>query len=395
MSDVKRKKPWTTIFITIIVTAGVTLGGLYVVGSHIQEQPNLVDNQTNTNNTDIEGNITSVTELKNGTLILSVQSAPSEEKELKYQDNIMNAIKKEADEFSNVCSIQITTKDNNESRVIYEKPNSLACKFEEEPKPIPIPPPIVNETPPIPTPTPTPIEGDKKIIVVGDIGTNTDSKNVFNAIQNKKPDVVALLGDLGYGSDLQWLKSTYGKLNMVCVPGNHESSNEDGTASLQSETQQFCSLPWYFKLNNVLFLGINTNGNLDTQLGQAQEIVMNAKQMQGVKEVHLLTHKPCAVPPNAHHPVESKVKTFCDSLKAKVPTGVKFVNDAGHNHVMSASKDGSYITSGAGGRSHYTCGTSTIFTFCDNVHFGYLEYIIKPDGTSSYKFYDYNGKVIQ
>ena len=62
---------------------------------------------------------------------------------------------------------------------------------------------------------------------------------------------------------------------------------------------------------------------------------------------------------------------------------------------MSASKDGTYITSGAGGRSHYTCGVNAEFPFCDNVHFGYLEYTIKPDGTSSYKFYDYKGNIVK
>jgi len=259
------------------------------------------------------------------------------------------------------------------------------------PEPVPTPTPI-----PTPTPTPTPIPAvDRKVIVVGDLESSTAGTAVFNSIKAKNPDVVIALGDLGYSSSLSWFKSTYGKLNMVCVPGNHESANEDGSSALQAETLKYCSNPFYFKLNKILFIGINTNGNLDVQLGEAQAQVMNAKQMQGVKEVHLLTHKPCAVPPNAHHPVETKVKTLCDSLKAKVPAGVKFVNDAAHNHVMSASKDGQYITSGAGGRSHYTCGTNTIFTFCDATHFGYLEYIIKPDGTSSYKFYDYKGSEVK
>jgi len=260
---------------------------------------------------------------------------------------------------------------------------------------VPTPPAPAPQPVPQPTPAPVPTAEERTVIVVGDLDDNTAGTNTFKSIAAKKPDVVIALGDLGYGDTLAWYKSTYGKLNSLCVPGNHESANEDGTTSLQAETLKYCSNPFYFKLNNILFLGINTNGDLTKQLAEASAVLSDPKQMQGIKEVHLETHKPCATPPNPHHPVESKVKTFCDSLKTKVPTGVKFVNDAGHNHVLSASKDGMYKTSGAGGRSHYTCGVSTYFTFCDNVHFGYLQYTIKPDGTNTYVFYDYNGKVVQ
>jgi len=257
-------------------------------------------------------------------------------------------------------------------------------------------PPVVNETPPVPEPTGT----DKKVIVVGDIDDSTGGKAVFNTIKSKNADAVVVAGDLGYDSTLSWFKSTYGTLKMVCVPGNHEDDAEDGSAALEKETIAYCSNPFYFKLNGVLFLGINTNGNIDVELGQAQQLVMNPKFMAGVKEVHLLTHKPCATPPNSHHPANEDeaakdVVTLCNSLKAKIPTGVKFVSDSAHNHVLSTSVDGMYKTSGAGGRNHYECGTSTAFPWCDNTHYGYLEYIIKPDGTSSYHFYDSTGKVLR
>jgi len=257
-------------------------------------------------------------------------------------------------------------------------------------------PPVVNETPPIPEPSGT----DKKVIIVGDVDDSTGGKAVFNTIKSKNADAVVVAGDLGYDSTLSWFKSTYGTLKMVCVPGNHEDDAEDGSAALEKETLAYCSNPFYFKLNGVLFLGINTNGNIDVELGQAQQLVMNPKFMAGVKEVHLLTHKPCATPPNSHHPANEDeaakdVVTLCNSLKAKIPTGVKFVSDSAHNHVLSTSADGMYKTSGAGGRNHYECGTSTAFPWCDNTHYGYLEYIIKPDGTSSYHFYDSTGKVLR
>ena len=257
-------------------------------------------------------------------------------------------------------------------------------------------PPVVNETPPVPEPTGT----DKKVIVVGDIDDSTGGKAVFNTIKSKNADAVVVAGDLGYDSTLSWFKSTYGTLKMVCVPGNHEDDAEDGSAALEKETLAYCSNPFYFKLNGVLFLGINTNGNIDVELGQAQQLVMNPQFMAGIKEVHLLTHKPCATPPNSHHPANEDeaakdVVTLCNSLKAKIPTGVKFVSDSAHNHVLSTSADGMYKTSGAGGRNHYECGTNTAFPWCDNTHYGYLEYIIKPDGTNSYHFYDSTGKVLR
>ena len=117
--------------------------------------------------------------------------------------------------------------------------------------------------------------------------------------------------------------------------------------------------------------------------------------MNGIKSVHVLSHKPCAVPPNAHHAVESDVKTFCNSLIPKIPSGVKVFFDQAHNHVLSSSADGMYKTSGAGGKSHYECGTSTAFPFCNNTKYGFLEYTIQPDGTTTSQFLDASGGIIK
>jgi len=262
-------------------------------------------------------------------------------------------------------------------------------------------PPVINNTNQTipPTPEPEPIK-DIKVIMVGDLDSgNTATKNVVAAIKKANPDLVAVLGDLGYASDLSWFKSAFGSFSgkLVCIPGNHESANQDGTAALEKSTLAYCGEPFYnLKLfNHALFFGINTNGNLDEQLGGAQQVVMNQTFMKDVKTLHVLTHKPCNAPPNSHHPVETAVKTFCDSLKAKIPSNVKVFFDGAHNHVMSASADGQYKQAGSGGRSHYTCGTSTAFPFCDNVHFGYLEYTIKLDGTTTSQFKDYNGNVVK
>ena len=270
------------------------------------------------------------------------------------------------------------------------------CQTPETPKPTPAPIPI-----PAPTPTPTQPAKDIKVIVVGDIEDSTAGNAVLKQIIAQKPDLVAVLGDLGYESNIQWFKDSYGKAfpgKLICVPGNHDST-EDGSTKIYAETQKFCGEP-FFNLkpfNGALFLGIDTNGNLDVQLGGAQQVVMNTTFMKNVKSVHVLSHKGCISPPNSHHPAPetTDIKTFCTSLAAKMPATVKQFWDAAHNHVMSESTNKVFKQSGAGGRSHYECPTTTTTAWwCDNKHFGFLEYMIKPDGTTTSQFKDYNGKVI-
>ena len=131
------------------------------------------------------------------------------------------------------------------------------------------------------------------------------------------------------------------------------------------------------KVGTALFMGFNTNGNLDTQLGTAQGLVTNSTFMQGVKDAFILSHKPCYTTPGSHHPIEGNVKTLCDSLAPYIlQSGVKVYYIAAHNHQMASSADGTKFLSGAGGKSHYACGTDQVWTFCDNSHYGYLELTI-------------------
>jgi len=447
-------KSLLTLVLAIIVIIGVGAAaiayGPAILNKINQSSINTNQNQTNENQTNQNGNVTSfegnITQIKsfdNGTYIVTVQAPVSAAKDKQYQDNIVQVLKKKAGQFANICTITITTKDNASSQLIYEKHNSIACKHIPPvvpPTPTPVPvPPVVNETPPVvvvppiinntvdnntepnpvpipvckdnehlhdgvcmpnptpvPTPTPQPVSNETiKVILTGDIGTNTDSTSVFNAIKKQNADNVVILGDLGYSSSLSWFKSTYGTLGnkLNCVIGNHDSASEDGSSAVDKEAKAYCANSYYFKKNHVLFLGFNTNGDLNLQGTEAAKLLTNTAFMNGIKSIHIMSHKPCAVAPNAHHPLE--IKAFCDFIKSKIPTGVKQYYDQAHNHVMSASADGTYKTIGAGGKSHYTCGVSAAFPFCDNAHFGFLEYTIQPDGTTTSQFEDYNGKVIQ
>jgi len=244
--------------------------------------------------------------------------------------------------------------------------------------------------PPQPQPAPTTI----KVIMLGDVADGSSGTSVFNAVKAQNADNIIILGDLGYASSLSWFKQTYGSLGnkLNCVLGNHEAANEDGSSSLESETKKYCANSYYIKKNSVLFLGFNTNGDLTGQATSAGKLLQSSSFMQGIKSVHIMSHKGCAVPPNSHHTVE--VKSFCDAIKAKIPSTVKTYYDSAHNHVMSSSTDGVYKQSGAGGKSHYECGTDSQFNWCNNSSYGFLVYTIKPDGTTTWQFVDYNGRVL-
>lgn len=260
-------------------------------------------------------------------------------------------------------------------------------------KPVPTPTPT-----PTPVPQPTPIGTPITFTVVGDIEDSSAGTSVFNQIKKQNATFDFVLGDLGYANDISWFKSTYGTLGdrMFCVVGNHEAANEDGSSSIESATKNYCGDSYWFKSGVNLFFFFNTNGDLSTQGTKATELLKNTTVMNGVKNLHIMSHKPCLSPPNSHHPApeSTAIKSFCDKLKSNIPTGIKVFYNQAHNHVLSASADGQYKQSGAGGRSHYTCGVSTAFPFCDNSHYGFLKYSVKADGTTTAQFIDYNGKVL-
>ena len=256
------------------------------------------------------------------------------------------------------------------------------------PKPTPVPTPT-------PTPTPKPIGKDITIAVTGDVEDSTPGNAVFNQIKKQNPTYTFVLGDLGYQSDLDWFKSTYGTLgnSMYCVLGNHEAANEDGSSALEKEALQYCGNSYWIKNNTALFLMFNTNDKADSLTGAVGKVLSNTTAMKDVKSIHVMGHKGCATPPNSHHPA-GEISKLCDFLKTKIPASIKVFYDSAHNHVYSESADKLYKQSGAGGKSHYTCGTNAQFPICNNTHYGYLLYTIKPDGTTTSSFIDSTGKVI-
>src|SRR5580765_501710 len=152
----------------------------------------------------------------------------------------------------------------------------------------------------------------------------------------------------------------------------HDSAEDSGGESIVKEAPAFCGEWWNEKVGKTTMLfGFNTNGNLEDQLVAAKKV-----SLQGIKNVFIMSHKPCYTSPNSHHPVEPNVKAFCDSLASSIPAGIKVYYIAAHNHQLASTIDGTKFLSGGGGRSHYECGTDAVWNFCDNKNYGFLEITI-------------------
>lgn len=255
-----------------------------------------------------------------------------------------------------------------------------------------IPPPIVcpagqHEENGVCVPNPQPPTG-------GNVTTNGTKTTVCfagdltgSAVPNamKNCNFKVGVGDLGYKSDLSYFKSL--KWNQ-CVIGNHDSL-EDGSSSIQKEALAYCGDHWFKILasDTTIIIGLNTNGDEKTQIDFVKSIPVN-----NYKNVIIVSHKNGETFPNAHHPAEAK------SLYAaieQIPFEGKLYEVSGHNHNMASTADGTKYISGEGGRSHYNCGTSQTWTFCDSSHNGFLEFEIdNANGNIKANFIDTNNKVV-
>jgi hypothetical protein len=215
---------------------------------------------------------------------------------------------------------------------------------------------------PDPQPQPTNVT---KIALVGDLSGST----ILNKIKSAKVDNAFILGDY-YQSSASGINSYLGQVKQIapvvnCLLGNHEASNEDGNSQVEQAALAQCGDHWSLSIGKVGFIGFNSNGNLDAN---AITIPTN------VDSIVIMSHKSCqSTPPNSHHPLESSVVKFCNDLKQKIDSNIKLYFVNAHNHVSSNNADKTIFTSGGGGRSHYTCGTSSEWPFCNNQKYGYLE----------------------
>ena len=230
------------------------------------------------------------------------------------------------------------------------------------------------------------------VIFTGDVSGTA----VLDQIVKQDPDVAIVAGDLGYMSTLAWFKDNYGASlgeQLRCVEGNHEAANEDGNAKLDKETLAFCGDHWYMKVANstTLLIGFNSNGDAKSETAYVKSITGDSAIMKGVQNVILFSHKGGHVNPNSHHPAEAaSVYSAINKI-----SGVKVIEVSAHNHVMSSAVSEGWYISGAGGKSHYSCGIGGAWTFCNNSVYGYLEFVISGNGVMIANFHDTTGKIIK
>jgi hypothetical protein len=302
-------------------------------------------------------------------LIVSVFMTPmsghvlAKSKDSKAKSAIIKAIGKAVEgKYSTIKLIQLSKSNVSGYVTVYNTTKSGST-------PIPIPPPV----PPNPNPNPVPTGPTTKVCLVGDLKGST----VPNLM--KDCNLKIGLGDLGYASDLSYFK---GLKFDKCVVGNHDSP-EDGSSSIYKEALAYCGDHWTLKIGtSTLMIGLNTNGDSTEQLTAAKQALSQNSQ---AKTVILVSHKNGHVFPNAHHPAEAK--SLYNQIEALISPSISLYEISGHNHDNAAAPAKHWYIAGAGGKSFYTCGQDSDWTFCDNTHVGYLELTIdNTNGNTAAKF---------
>ena len=256
------------------------------------------------------------------------------------------------------------------------------------------------------------------VILAGDLCHEEDcdfgGDPIANAINKRVPNLFVGLGDLGYERTLDWFRETFTKdapdglgNRATCIIGNHDDKEKfPHGAPIIEQAIETCGTGWYAKIANetTLVLGFNTINDAlkipeGSQIKMARNVLSNSTLMEGVKNLFILTHKPCFTHPNSDHSVSEsrETKRFCEALRANLTAipDVKILYISGHNHEIASTTDGTKFVSGGGGQdSHQECDTDGEWDFCDT-KFGFLEFRIdNKDGSFEWDFLDEDADVI-
>jgi predicted phosphodiesterase len=243
-------------------------------------------------------------------------------------------------------------------------------------------------------------KNDSSVTVINAAGDIDCSNHLVDQVKSDNPDLFIALGDLCYKSDLNNFTNIYGELikakKLVCLVGNHDSE-EDGNSELLNQTLELCGDHWNRKIANdtTLLIALNTNGDTESQKKWGQSLVTNGTLMNGIKNVILLAHKP-AHTPQSHHPARNSTIIMLSGIEINISKGVEVYEISAHNHIMAESSNGGWLTSGAGGRSHYDAKASPEWPYVNTKDYGYLQIRINnTDGNVlSTNFYGLNGTLL-
>lgn len=243
-------------------------------------------------------------------------------------------------------------------------------------------------------------KNDSSTTVINAVGDIDCSNHLDDQVKEDNPDLLIVLGDLCYKSDLTDFKAIYGDFKtdnkLACIIGNHDSE-EDGTSRLENKTLEYCGDHWYRKIANdtTLLIGLNTNGDTESQTKWGQSLVTNGTLMKGIKNVMLLAHKP-AHTPESHHPARNSTIKMVLGIESNVSKSIEVYEISAHNHIMAESSNGRWFISGAGGKSHYEGKSSSEWPFVNTKSYGYLQIRINnTDGNVlGTNFYGLYGRLI-
>lgn len=231
-----------------------------------------------------------------------------------------------------------------------------------------------------------------QIAFIGDIGDNQNALNVRNALYKIQPDLIVCLGDITYSGNFSWFQHKYIDIfpNVKCIVGNHDLKN--GNISMAAEAYGLFGQTWSFRVDNKLFVGLDSEGRNFTQQFRWFQ-VMIAKE-QNLTEVFIMTHRPCTIQTNGDKAPTGLFK-MCDKIKELIPLDAKLSFIAAHHHVSAKTQDidGNILyLSGSGGAHREAC-SRPIFSWCNDIDYGYLLFKIKNDKIEP-EFYDIDNKLL-
>lgn len=197
-----------------------------------------------------------------------------------------------------------------------------------------------------------------KFAAVGDIECS-GSDRILSMIKSNTPDAkrVILLGDLGYGSTSKCIKVSCDKYQENCVPtvGNHDKASD-----IKKVFGKGDGVGWY-KQNNVVFLGINSELSIKDVKPKVLNILNRFGNDSNISFIIPFQHKPFVTNPSAHHG-EGDAKGYRAALLPIFNNNEKVALVMfGHNHGYQQCTVGDthFITSGMGGRDPYPWGSKT------------------------------------
>jgi predicted phosphodiesterase len=229
-----------------------------------------------------------------------------------------------------------------------------------------------------------------KWAAVGDIVCK-DAAKLAKAIKvNTDPEVVLLLGDLGYGKSSDCIKKAFIDNGIqVATPGNHDKTkNILKVFKLKSGT-------YLVTHKNVAFISFNTEDKVSNVKKEIQPLISKADSNSSIDFTVPFSHKPLVTSDGAHHGEEKKFRSALVPLFVQSDK-VKLV-DAGHNHgYQQCESDGIvFLTVGTGGRKAYAWGSGTDDNCHNNISGvpGYLEVDVDSNSSMVGVFKDLKGGI--